>query len=166
MLTISTDGSLDGSGTATVRISPTVGACGLWDVPTDTFSPSPSYSEVDIAAGNSFGCVYLDDSTGLLEECPGLYRAVPDGTLGQEVTRESTWRRPSLYGSGPWASCHVSSAYLVYAYGGPTNPDLSLDFRWSLVGPTALDCQLRLPYGDPDNLMGASWLVVSGRIEV
>jgi S-layer homology domain len=157
-LSVSVSGSLDGSGTTTVTISPTVGACNTWEIPTDTYSPSPCYSAVDIA-GSSFGsfrCVWLEDSTGDLKSCPSLYRDDPR-SLSAVIVRKGT------IGGTESASCVASGDFNTYFYGGPANVPGA---RWSEKAPDALDCELTLDGPTPDNLMGASWLFVKARVRI
>ncbi len=163
-LDISASGSLGGSGSVSVELSPGLPPCNRRDVSTDTFSPSPCYDSISIAPsfGGGLGCVWLEDSTGDLNPCPSLYRD-SSSSLNSVVVRDSKWLSRSTIGT-PSNTCSVAADFVTYGYGGATG--VPFPVTWAMVAPTALDCDLSLDGGDPDNLMGASWMIVRARITV
>jgi len=164
LVSINATGSLDASGKTTVIVTPKLPPCDSWFIAEDTFTPSPCYSSVSIARPNvGVGCIWLRDSTGELESCPGLYREGL-GAINSVVIRDSRWLRRQEFGDGPSNTCTVASDFRTYFRGGGAG--LPFFVGWSAVGPTALDCDLTLDGPTPDNLMGASWMSVSVRLGI
>ncbi len=163
---VSASGSVDASGVTTVQIVPTISACSTLDWPVG-WTPSSCYSGVKIAQNTGLRCLWLDDATGDLSGCPSLYRG-DHRSLSAQFTREQV--RNIWSGNNTRVpNCSVEANFNAFYLGGTgpttTHPDLP-NLRWATLGPQALTCELTLDGPTPDNLMGASWLFISARLEV
>ena len=74
--TLSANGSFDASGNVVVRLSPDIPPCVSLGVFSGEYAPFPCYTGLNIGQNISgfYDCVYLDDATDELEDCPPLYQ--------------------------------------------------------------------------------------------
>jgi putative cell wall-binding protein len=158
-LTIVTSGSFGNPGsTGTVNLNPTVPACHEWPFRSN-WSPAPCYVAVSFGTTSS-QCIYKDPDTDIYHEirCSDMYSEHP-GWISPPVSLESdTYVRG---GTPPTPSCGASGNFQTFIYGGwGTDPN---DI-WSARGPSALECRITWNADRPDNLLGPTWIRVSGSV--
>lgn len=160
-LTITSTGALDGATAAEVTLRPTIPPCATRNGSTGLYSPSPCYSQIRVPAGtNTVGaarCVYLDDATGRLETCLSPYQDTFQ-TWDKSVFLEGTWRYQhglELFG------CTSVADFGTYFEGGPSGSGQT----WPEVAAGTGECTVSMDR-TPDNLMGASWVIIIGTLLV
>lgn len=159
--TVGASGSFDGSGAVTVTITPSIPPCATYNAGAQIYSPATCYTQILIAGvGNTIGaprCEYLDDATGLLQDCPVPFQ----DTFAQwddEISLSGTWK--FAHGLPP-GSCASVSNFSQYYEGGPSGSGDT----WPELAALTGECTLSMDQ-TPDNLMGASWAVISGILRV
>lgn len=151
-------GRMSGRGRIGIQVDPRMPATQMLDRP-DGWSPSPSFSETDIIT--SVRCAYLDMANDY------AYRETSDCTSVLYMPGGDTfeYREASSIAFRPRRTnnCYDTSDFQVYYYGGPAN---QTNGKWSEHGPTSLDCALEILSGRPDGLLGPTWLLVRGGVDV
>jgi hypothetical protein len=158
-LTIASSGSFDGSASVAVTVSPSIPPCATKSG--RDYSPATCYTQILVVGGNSTfaapRCEYLDDATGLLKSCLVPYRD-SFASWGAAISLSGDWR----YAHGlPPGGCAAVSNFAQYFEGGPSGSGQT----WPELAALTGECLLSMDR-TPDNLMGASWVVVSGLLEV
>ena len=156
-LSMSVQGEIQSGNTVVVRAVPGVGVCNSWDIPNDTWSPSPCYSGVGLS---DFGrlCGYVDVRTRqwVRGDCRNAMYLDPQGVPSDWIATKSTvYRGPNL--DPETNRCFHFGNFAVYFFGGPGNDP---QWVWSARGPDAQRCEVTFNGGRPDGLFGPTWMLV------